>query len=85
MIYEKVCLDENNENVYLELYVPDDIYGRKKDSILVIPGGGYENICSNREGEPVALAFTAKGFNAFVLHYSDLPDTWLSSQFLQHF
>lgn len=70
MIYEKVRLDENDENVYLETYIPDDIYGRIKDSILVIPGGGYEVVCNDREGEPVALAFAAKGFNAFVLHYS---------------
>ncbi len=70
MIYEKIRLDENDENVFLETYVPDDIYGRIKDSILVIPGGGYSEVCSDREGEPVALAFAAKGFNAFVLHYS---------------
>lgn len=70
MIYDRISLDEKDENVYLELYLPDDIYGRKKDSILVIPGGGYSCVCSDREGEPVALAFAAKGFNAFVLHYS---------------
>ena len=70
MIYDRISLDEKDENIYLELYLPDDIYGRKKDSILVIPGGGYSCVCSDREGEPVALAFAAKGFNAFVLHYS---------------
>ena len=70
MIYEKISLDKNDENVFLETYIPDDIYGRIKDSVLVIPGGGYSEVCSDREGEPVALAFAARGFNAYVLHYS---------------
>lgn len=36
--------------------------------ILIIPGGGY-NFCSEREAEPVALAFLAKGYHAAVLRY----------------
>jgi acetyl esterase/lipase len=36
----------------------------------VIPGGGYHNVCSDREGEPIAHAFMAEGFAAFVLSYS---------------
>ena len=67
MLYEKVMLDDE---AYVEAYIPDDIYGRKKDSILVIPGGGYGCVCSAREGEPIALYFLAKGYNAYILHYS---------------
>lgn len=37
--------------------------------MLVVPGGGYQ-YCSDREGEPVALAYMAQGFNAFVLRYT---------------
>jgi acetyl esterase/lipase len=37
--------------------------------MLVIPGGGYSTVCSDREGEPIALAFLAKGYNTFVLNY----------------
>ena len=37
--------------------------------MLVFPGGGYQ-FCSDREAEPVALAYLAHGFNAFVLRYS---------------
>ena len=40
-----------------------------KPAILVLPGGAYK-FCSDREAEPVALAYLAKGFNAFVLRYS---------------
>lgn len=36
---------------------------------LIFPGGGYEFV-SNPENEPVALAYSAKGFQAFVLRYS---------------
>lgn len=38
-------------------------------AMLVVPGGGYQ-YCSDREGEPVALAYMAQGFNAFVLRYT---------------
>lgn len=70
MLYEKISLDINDENVYLEAYVPDKIRCFTRDAILVIPGGAYGMVCSDREGEPVAFDFVAKGMAAFVLHYS---------------
>lgn len=45
---------------------------RTRSAILVIPGGGYSFV-SAREAEPVALAYVAHGFNAFVLDYSVAP------------
>ena len=42
---------------------------KKRPAILVCPGGGYL-YCSPREGEPVALAYAARGFHTFVLKYS---------------
>ncbi len=70
MLHTKISLEKCGENAYLETYVADKVgdFGRK--AILVIPGGGYQNVCSEREGEPIALAFMAHGYNAFVLHYS---------------
>ena len=41
----------------------------KRPAIVVCPGGGYM-YCSPREAEPVALAYTARGFHAFILRYS---------------
>lgn len=70
MIFEKIYLEENNENVYVDAYISDKISGLTRDAILVIPGGGYGTVCSDREGEPIAEAFVPFGFNAFVLHYS---------------
>lgn len=40
--------------------------------MLVIPGGGYHFV-SQREANPVALAFLRHGFNAFWLDYSIAP------------
>lgn len=41
----------------------------KRPAVLVLPGGGYR-MCSDREAEPVALAYMAEGYQAFVLRYS---------------
>lgn len=40
-----------------------------RPGVLVFPGGGYI-MCSDREAEPVALAFMSQGYQAFVLRYS---------------
>lgn len=45
---------------------------RKRPLILICPGGGYGMI-SEREGEPLALAFNAAGYHAVVLKYSCAP------------
>ena len=68
MKHERIFLDKTDERVYIDTYIVDE-HKTKKAAVLVIPGGGYENVCSDREGEPVALAFLARGLNAFVLHY----------------
>lgn len=70
MIYKKIYLDENNKDVFLEAYIADKVGDFVRNAILVIPGGGYGCVCSDREGEPIAMAFMPYGYNAFVLHYS---------------
>lgn len=42
---------------------------RDRPAIIVCPGGGYL-YCSPREAEPIALAYAARGFHAFILRYS---------------
>ncbi len=57
---------------YLTTYVRSashEIKPKLRPAMIVLPGGGYEFI-SDREGEPVALAFVSSGFAAFVLTYS---------------
>lgn len=70
MIYKKIPLSQTDSSVFLEAYVADQVGTLTRDAILVIPGGGYGWICSEREGEPIAHAFLARGLNSFVLHYS---------------
>ena len=65
MTVEKITL---HENVYLDTYISDKLAGYERKAILVIPGGGYSCVCSDREGEPIAQAFIPYGYNAFVLH-----------------
>lgn len=70
MLYKKIPLDDNNPDIYLEVFAADKVGSFVRNAILVIPGGGYGEVCSNREGEPIALAFMPHGYNAFVLHYT---------------
>jgi hypothetical protein len=37
----------------------------RRPAIVVCPGGGYV-YCSRAEGEPVAMAYAARGFHTFV-------------------
>ena len=40
-----------------------------RPAVLGIPGGGYY-MCSDREAEPIAMAFAVHGYNTFVLRYT---------------
>ena len=72
MHYEKIHYPDN-EKVCMECYIQDS--GLKlgqeqmRPAVVICPGGGYVYL-SPREAEPVALAYAAKGIQAFVLHYS---------------
>ncbi len=72
MLTEKIILNEER-NVSLCVYIPDisdEMPNAKvKPGVLVFPGGGY-SFCSDREAEPVAFEFMAKGYNVFILRYS---------------
>lgn len=70
MLYKKVELENCKDGVYLETFVAEKVGDFVRKAILVIPGGGYHTVCASREGEPIAQAFMAHGYNAFVLHYS---------------
>ena len=72
MKHERIYLDAEHE-VWIDTYVAASEV--KRDAILVIPGGGYGCVCTDREGEPIALSFFAKGLNAFVLNYRVVGNT----------
>lgn len=59
-------------NVTLTAYVQEvggEYQFAKRPAILVLPGGGYA-MCSDREADPVALAYMKAGYQAFILRYS---------------
>lgn len=57
----------------LKAYLLEDNQSkRKRPAVVVIPGGGYENV-SMSEGERIALSYTPAGFQTFVLKYCVLP------------
>lgn len=66
MRFDKVMLGVGKAELFI--YRPDRV--SSKEAMLVIPGGGYGAVCTDREGEPIALAYLAKGITSFVLHYS---------------
>jgi acetyl esterase/lipase len=63
----------SNPNVTLTAYLLDSSLEmpntRIRPAVLICPGGGYRG-CSDREAEPIALAFLAQGYQAFILRYS---------------
>ena len=62
-----------NELARLTVYLPDKspemAHMDIRSGVLVIPGGGY-SMCSDREAEPIAFSFIAKGYAAFILRYT---------------
>lgn len=68
---ETILLNEER-NVTLTAYI-QEVCGEfgftKRPAILVLPGGGY-TICSDREADPVALAYSRAGYQSFILRYT---------------
>ena len=67
---ERIYLIQDDPEVYIDTYLADPLSSFTRKALLVIPGGGYGQVCADREGEPIAHAFLPYGYNTFVLHYS---------------
>ena len=76
MVCEKILIPVGNDQIPLESYCPDTYEEFNADvqriSVVICPGGGY-HFLSEREAEPIALAFTAYGMNAFIVRYRVAP------------
>lgn len=74
----EVIYFDKNKKVSLTSYILDTSKEmasyEKRPAILIFPGGSY-SFCSDREAEPIAMAYLAEGFNAFVLRYSLKEDS----------
>ena len=72
MICDRIYLDDEKK-VWFDTYLWENskelLPDKKRAAVLVCPGGGYQ-YTSDREAEPMALAFASKGYHAFVLRYS---------------
>ena len=72
MVFKRIDIDAEN-NVYLNCYLhekePKWDYGFDRPAVVVCPGGGY-HMCSPREADPIALQYSSKGYNTFVLYYT---------------
>ncbi len=77
MKHDRIYLSKTDSRVFIDTYIADPLPSKegKRPAILVIPGGGYGKVCSDREGEPIALEFFSRGYNAFVLGYRVGTDT----------
>ncbi len=68
-----IVLELSNEDVTLSAYLLDASNempnARVRPAVLIFPGGAYR-VCSDREAEPVAMAFLAEGYHALILRYS---------------
>lgn len=78
MTTETIFFDKETKKVSLTAYIADSSREMatydKRPAILIFPGGAY-SFCSDREAEPIALAYMAEGYNAFVLRYSLKEDS----------
>lgn len=54
--------------------------GKIHPAILVIPGGGYCNVCESTEGSPIGRGFNELGYHAFILDYRTAPSRWPEPQ-----
>ena len=76
MQYFKHDIKVGECSVPLTCYLPDaaprTYFPNNRPAIIILPGGGYGMTYSG-EGEPIALAYLARGFCAFVLDYSVYP------------
>ncbi len=77
MIHETypVKMDGSQPYAGLTVYIQEDyeeLAVSDRPLVLICPGGGY-GFTSEREAEPLALAFLAMGYHAAVLRYSCAP------------
>ena len=78
MIYKKVEIkvEGYQETADLYTYILDNSVemrpNRKRPVIVICPGGGY-TMTSDREAEPIAMQYLARGYHAVILRYSVAP------------
>lgn len=65
--------DKTKENVQVLKYKNSS----SKKIAVIIPGGGYSDVCSYSEGFPIAQEMWKRGYNCFVLYYRVFPRAYM--------
>ncbi|MFV0529329.1 MAG: alpha/beta hydrolase [Lachnospiraceae bacterium] len=52
----------------------------RRPTVIICPGGGYENVCFSGEGTPILNFMEAKGYCAFILKYQVAPTAYPKPQ-----
>lgn len=73
MLHERIFFTELSDKVYIDTFVMETDGTSARDAVIIMPGGCYSATCMDREGERTALAYLARGVNAFVLQYITDP------------
>lgn len=86
MVHKRIDIHVDGSQDYAALYTyfidnSPELRISMRPLVLICPGGGY-GATSDREAEPIALQFNAKGYHAGVLRYSTAPSTY-STQLLE--
>lgn len=64
-------LDENGFQPFMSACIlGGDPWEDVRPAIVICPGGGYHCVCEYWEGERLAMAYAAAGFNAIVVNYT---------------
>lgn len=67
-----------NEDTWFDTYIHDksnELHpNKKRPAVIVCPGGGY-SYTSDREAEPMAIAYAGMGYHTFVLRYSNTVES----------
>jgi hypothetical protein len=81
VITHTIPIRDDVQAVFLEAYLlkdsPEFQTGMRRPAVIVCPGGAYMGT-SDREAEPVALRFLARGYGAQI--WLDLALKWLKRQ-----
>ena len=81
MIHEIIKIQEkgSTEEARLITYMRDireTSFVKERPCVLIMPGGGYNHLSVEKEGESFAMQMCAMGYHAAVLEYSVAPATY---------
>ncbi len=81
--FSKVSAPDTGNRAKLCIFIPNNAptvsnYTPKRPTVIILPGGGYTGT-SEREADPIAFRYLARGFNACILYYSCAPAVFPTS------